>query len=163
MSTPRRHVFISHRFVDDDSVGRLTQMLSRGGWDVRNSSIRVKEANQRRIDSGQVADRTLERVLRRKITWAQTVIVVVGNSTHASRWVQYEIEQAHRQGKAIVGVYARGCTDAQLPEALERYATSIVSWNTDSIMKAVDGGAPTFETPDGDMRPPQSEIRRHTC
>lgn len=163
MPTPRRHVFISHRFVDDNSVERLHDMLSAGGWDVRNSSIRVKAANQQRIDKGLVPDRTLERVLRRKITWAQTVIVVVGNTTHESRWVQYEIEQAHKQGKTIVGVYARGCTDAQLPEALERYATSIVSWNTDSIMSAIDGGAPTFQTPDGDMRSPQSELRRHTC
>lgn len=163
MSTSRRHVFISHRFVDDDSVARLTDMLSRGGWDIRNSSIRVKKANQQRLDSGRVADRTLERVLRRKITWAQTVIVVVGTSTHSSRWVQYEIEQAHKQGKTIVGVYARGCTDAQLPEALERYATSIVAWNTDAIMSAVDGGAPTFQTPDGDARSPQSDTKRHTC
>lgn len=138
-------------------------MFSRHGWDVRNSSIRVKDANQKRLDSGQVSDCTLERVLRRKITWAQCVIVVIGNSTHTSRWVQYEVEQAHKQGKTIVGVYARGCADAKLPDGLRRYATSIVSWNTDSIMRAVDGGIPTFQTPGGDALPPQSEFERQTC
>lgn len=163
MSTPRRHVFISHRFVDDGSVENLTGMLSRGGWDVRNSSIRVKEANQQRLERGQVADRTLERLLRRKISWSQTALVIVGTSTHASRWVQYEIEEAHRQGKAIVGVYARGCTDVQIPEALERYATSIVAWNTSSIMAAIDGTKPIFQTAGGDEREPQSDVARRTC
>lgn len=163
MSTDRRHVFISHHFADDDSVDKLTGMLSRGGWDVRNSSIRLKAANQQRLDGGEISDQVLRRLLRRKISWAQTIIVVVGENTHARPWVQYEIEEAYRQGKAIVGVYARGCTNAPLPEALERYATSIVAWNTDSIMTAVDGGAPVFQAPNGDERLPQGNMTRQTC
>jgi hypothetical protein len=163
MSASRRHVFISHRFVDDDSVDRLTGLLSRGGWDVRNSSIRLKQANIDRKNNGQVSDRALERVLRRKITWAQSVIVVIGSTTSDSRWVKYEITEAHKQGKKIVGVYARGCTDAKVPAELESYATSIVAWNTNAIMQALDGSAPAFQTPDGAPRAPRSNVERSVC
>ena len=44
--TSRRHVFISHHHADDAGVTDLTSLLSKKGYDIRNSSIRVKPANQ---------------------------------------------------------------------------------------------------------------------
>lgn len=38
----RQHLFISHHHKDDAEVSKLTTMLNDRGWDVRNSSIRVK-------------------------------------------------------------------------------------------------------------------------
>ena len=49
----RRHVFISHHFADDTEVDKLTALLQRTGYDVRNSSIRAKAANQRRLERGE--------------------------------------------------------------------------------------------------------------
>jgi hypothetical protein len=89
-----------------------------------------------------------------KISWAGTVVVLVGRHTHERPWVNWEIEQANRQGKRIVGVYVRGGTEADLPGALEKYGSSIVGWNTDSIMGAVDGSKNEFQTPDGGARAP---------
>lgn len=106
---PRRHVFISHHHADDSRVDQLTDMLSRAGNDVRNSSVRMKPANQRRFDEGRVSDEAIRRVLRMKISWSSTVVVLVGKETHTRPWVNWEIEQAHKQGKRIVGVYERGC------------------------------------------------------
>src|ERR1017187_2592713 len=103
-----RHVFISHHHADDAEVDKLTELLTRSGHDIRNSSIRAKPANQRRLDRGQVKDETIRRLLRMKISWASTVVVLIGKDTHKRPWVDWEIEQAHRQGKRIVGVYIRG-------------------------------------------------------
>ena len=38
----RRHIFISHHHADDKKVDQLTDLLARGGSDVRNSSVRMK-------------------------------------------------------------------------------------------------------------------------
>ncbi len=73
----RRHVFISHHHADDSRVDQLTNLLSRAGNDVRNSSVRMKPANQRRFDEGRVSDDTIRRLLRMKISWASTVVVLV--------------------------------------------------------------------------------------
>jgi MTH538 TIR-like domain (DUF1863) len=148
----RRHVFISHHHADDAKVDQLTDLLGRGGNDVRNSSVRMKPANQRRMEEGRVKDETIRRLLRMRISWATTVVVLIGNETHSRRWVNWEIEEAKRQGKRIVGVYAYGGTDAQKPEALERYASTIVAWNTDSIVDAIEGTDNRFENSDGTAR-----------
>jgi hypothetical protein len=153
-NTKRRHIFISHHHADDAEVEKLTDLLTRRGYDIRNSSIRAKPANQQRLDRGQVSDETIRRLLRMKISWASTAVVLIGEDTHARPWVNWEIEQANKQGKRIVGVYVRGGTDADKPPALEQYASAIVGWNSDKIMDAIDGVDNPFENPDGTQRPP---------
>jgi hypothetical protein len=143
--TKRRHVFISHHHADDTEVDKLTDLLQRRGYDIRNSSIRAKPANQQRLERGEVKDETIRRLLRMKISWASTVVVLVGEQTHTRQWVTWEIEQAHKQGKRIVGVYVQGGTDANKPAALEQYASAIVGWNSGSIIDAIDGTENPFE------------------
>lgn len=162
-SSSRRHVFISHHHADDAEVDNLAELLKRAGFDIRNSSIRAKPANQRRLDRGEVKVETIQRLLRMKISWASRVIVLIGKETHARPWVNWEIEQAHKQGKAIVGVYARGGTAADVPPAVEKYATAIVGWNSSSIMSAVDGASSCFENPDGTPRAPVHSSTSTNC
>lgn len=149
----RRHVFISHHHADDAEVTKLSDLLSKRGYDIRNSSIRAKPANQRRLEQGLVKEETIRRLLRMKISWATAVVVLVGKNTHERRWVNWEIEQANRQGKRIVGVYVRGGTEADLPTALEKYASAIAAWNTEAVMDAIDGKDHPFQNPDGSTRP----------
>lgn len=159
----RRHVFISHHHADDTHVDRLTDMLGRKGHDIRNSSIRAKPANRERLDRGLVADNTIKRLLRMKMAWAGTVIVLIGRNTHQRPWVNWEIETASRLGKRIVGVYARGGTEADKPEAFERHGDALVAWNSDSLMAAVDGTDSPFQTPDGNVRAPQRDAVTSRC
>jgi len=148
----RRHVFISHHHADDNKVDQLTDLLNKTGSDVRNSSVRMKPANQRRMDEGRVKDETIRRLLRMKISWASTVVVLIGKDTHTRPWVDWEITQAAKQGKRIVGVYAYGGTDAEKPAALERYGSAVVAWNTDSIIDAIEGKSNQFQNSDGTTR-----------
>jgi hypothetical protein len=159
----RRHIFISHHHADDAEVDKLTSLLSRSGHDIRNSSIRAKPANQRRLDQGLVSDETIGRLLRRKISWAGTVVVLIGKETHSRPWVKWEIEQANKQGKRIVGVYIRGGTEIDKPAALEKYASSIVSWNSKSVIAAIDGTENPFQNPDGSPRQPTHTRKSGTC
>jgi hypothetical protein len=152
----RRHVFISHHHADDAEVDNLTRLLTKHGNDIRNSSIRAKPANQARLDRGEVKDETIRRLLRLKISWAGTVVVLVGKHTHSRPWVEWEVNEANRQGKRIVGVYVQGATHAHLPAALEKYASAIVGWNSGAIVDAIEGATNPFEQPDGSPRPPGS-------
>lgn len=143
------NVFISHHHKDDVHVDKLTSLLAKKGYSIRNSSIRAKPANQKRLDKGLVKDSTIRRLLRMKMSWAGKVVVLVGTETHKRPWVDWEIREAHRQGKDIVGVYEHGLKDkVEVPPALEKYATSTVGWDSGSIIDAI-GGKPTFQNPDG--------------
>ena len=150
MSTNKtKNVFISHHHKDDAQVDNLSNLLRNNGYDIRNSSIRAKPANQRRLDRGLVKDATIKRLLRMKISWAGSVIVLVGKETHSRPWVNWEIEQAHKQGKNIVGVYERGLKDkVDIPPALDKYQTSQVGWDSGKIIDAIEGN-PVFENPNG--------------
>ena len=164
MDTSRRHVFISHHHGDDEHVTKMTSLLKRGGYDIRNSSIRAKPANQRRIDQGLVSDQTIKRLLRMKMSWASTVVVLIGKETHARPWVNWEIEQAHRLGKRIVGVFTQGGTQEDIPPAFEKYGSDLVNWNTESIITAIDGTREgPFQDPDGTPRTPPSPPTTINC
>jgi hypothetical protein len=159
----RRHVFISHHHQDDAHVTELTALLSRNGYDIRNSSIRAKPANQQRLDRGQVSDQTIKRLLRMKISWSSTVVVLIGSETHSRPWVNWEIEQANRVGKRIVGVFTHGGKNADIPPAFEKYGSALVGWNTERIIAAIDGRENNFENPDGSPREPVNYAARSVC
>lgn len=159
----RRHVFISHHHADDEFVEKLTGILGRRGYEIRNSSIRAKPANQRRLDEGRISEATLKRLLRMKMSWASTVIVLIGERTHTRPWVNWEIEQAKRLGKRIVGVYARGGGEAEIPPALKDYGDAIRGWNSDSIIAAIEGSDSSFERPDGSSMPPMHLASTSRC
>ncbi|SDU35892.1 TIR domain-containing protein [Nitrosomonas ureae] len=148
-----KNVFVSHHHKDDASVDGLTGILSKKGYHLRNSSIRVKPANQKRLDQKKISDRTIERLLRMKMRWASQVIVVIGKETHTRSWVDWEIKAAHQLGKPIIGVYENGLKDqVEIPTNLRKYATSIVGWRGDSIIDALSGKS-LFQNPDGTPSP----------
>lgn len=159
----RRHLFISHHHKDDALVDKFTSLLGGKGWDVRNSSIRAKPANDERLKNGLVKDAVLKRLLRMKVSWASTVVVLIGEKTHTRPWVNWEIDQAHAQGKTIVGVFEQGGKDADVPKSLEKYASAIVGWNASSIQRAIDNGERFFESSDGSIRKPVNGSARISC
>lgn len=158
----RRHLFISHHHQDDEHVTSLTNLLSKKGYDVRNSSVRMKPENQRRMDEKKVSNAVIERILRMKISWAGTVVVLIGKDTHTRPWVDWEIRKANEQGKRIVGVYLRGGTEADVPPSLESYASAIVGWNGENILRAIDG-TNNFENPDGTSRDAPNDGKTTNC
>ena len=150
----RKHVFISHHHEDDGHVTRLTDLLARHDYEIRNSSIRAKPANQRRLKQGLVSDAAIKRLLRMKMVWASTVVVLIGEGTHSREWVNWEVAEANALGKRIVGVYAHGGTESDVPAALEDFGSTLVAWNAEAIIEAIEGGDNLFQDPGGASRQP---------
>lgn len=159
----RRHVFISHHHADDAQVSGLTNLLARNGYEIRNSSIRAKPANQRRLAEKRVSDRTIKRLLRMKMAWASTVVVLIGKETHKRPWVDWEIDKAKELGKSIVGVYERGGTENDIPAAFNNYGDALVAWNSANVIDAIEGRCDPFERPDGAERDPSGGQPRSSC
>lgn len=148
-----KNVFISHHHKDDASVDGIAAMVAGKGYQLRNSSIRVKPENQKRLDQKKVSDETIKRLLRMKMRWASQVIVVIGKETHKRPWVNWEIETAWKLGKPVIGVYENGLKgEVEIPENLKKYSTSIVGWRSDSVISALEGNS-QFENPDGTPSP----------
>ena len=84
-----------------------------------------------------------------RIHWAGTFICLVGHKTHTRDWVNWEIAQANKKGKRIVGVFVHGAGSADIPENLKKYGDAMVTWRSDKIIDAIEGKNSAMENPDG--------------
>ena len=129
-----RNVFIPHTHEDDEGVKRLKSLLELHGMTCRNGSITLDKFN-----GAQNEDYIKYQILAPRIRWAGAIVVYVSPDTQYSKYVNWEIEYAHKQGKRIVGVWEWGERGCDLPDALDRYADAIVGWNGDHIIEAIEG------------------------
>lgn len=156
----KHNVFISHHGKDDEHVQRLKQRLINNGYLIRNSSIDSTKHRDVRPP-----DNVITRLLRKGINWAGTFICLVGKDTHTRPWVNYEIRQAHLQGKRIVGVYTHGSANGvELPEALKKYGGPVLGWNSlEKLGDIIQGINVPNEKPDGNPNTPIYQITRVAC
>jgi MTH538 TIR-like domain (DUF1863) len=151
------NVFISHIHEDDAGLQKLKDLLGSHGRQLRDASIDSSSPNNAKSH-----DYIKYSVLAPQIDWAGTFLVYITPGTKNSEWVNWEIEYAESCGKRIVGVWAHGHSDCEIPEALNKYADAIVGWNGSQIIDAIDGKIDGWEKSDGSPFP-QRPIKRHGC
>jgi len=66
---------------------------------------------------------------------ANVVIILGGMYVAYSEWIDYEIDEAVRMGKPIIGVRPWG--QERMPQKIQDVANKIVGWNRESIIQAV--------------------------
>ena len=150
------NLFISHRHEDDALVTGLKNLLKDKGVTIRDASITSDSPNQ-----AHNPDYIKTEILAPGIRWAGTLVVLITPDTKNHDWVDWEIEYANKHDKRIIGVWALGSADCEVPEPLEKYADAIVGWNSQSILEAINGSR-TFEDSDGRPRLPQP-VKRIGC
>lgn len=158
-----KNVFISHYSKDDEHVQRLKSRLLEQGFKLKNSSIdSTKRNRQNRIISGEA----IKRLLRLRIRWAGTFICLIGKETHTRPWVDYEIKQAHKVGKKIIGVYTHGAKkDAPLPANFINFGGERFGWNSvDKIIDAIGNNTSyDWENPDSSVSRPLFNVKNVKC
>lgn len=129
-----KHIFVSHYHTDAEKIEKLKSLLAKHGMKMKDSSIyEAKNPNNAHNEE------YIKSLIRPKIDWAGTMIVLVGNNTSKSKYVNWEIEHAAREGKRIVGVYLPGESDSKLPDALIKYGNSLQKWDGKSIISGING------------------------
>lgn len=151
------NVFIPHIHADDDLLPKLRELAERAGCTVRDSSINSSNPN-----NATDPDYIKREYLKPGIEWAGTVVVLITPSTKESDWVNWEIEYAQSLGKRIVGIYAHGAADCDVPDALEKYADAIVGWQSQRVADAISGECNNWESATGEIRPDRT-LTRYSC
>ena len=141
-----RNVFISHRHEDDAGLAELKKLVARHGISCCDYSMIADNPNNAHSEQYVKSE-----ILAPRIRQAGCLLVYVSDRTRHSEWVDWEIDYAHKLGKRIVGVWARGDQDCEKPEALERHGDAVVGWNGESIVDAINGDSDAWFNPDGSM------------
>jgi hypothetical protein len=152
-----KNVFISHIHEDDEGLGKLKDLVSDAGLSIRDGSINSTNPN-----NANSPEYIKSEILAPQIRWASTLVVYITPETKNSDWVNWEIEYAENQGKRIVGVYAHGANECDIPEALEKYADAMCGWNGEGVVEAIQGKNNEWHGPSGQVRDPRP-IRRYGC
>lgn len=155
-----KNIFISHYHKDDGHVQRLKQRLKTSGYDVRNSSV-----DSTKYQNIKPSTKYIQRHLSRCVRWSGTFICLIGEKTYSRPWVNYEIQQAHKFGKKIVGIYKYGCNDnVELPKSFKKYGETLIGWNSiDKLGDILDNKVTPFETPSGSQPVPLFNLTRINC
>lgn len=157
MAEEIHNIFISHINEDDEELTNMKSLLETSGFRVRDSSINSANPNEAHdpdyIKSG---------ILAPRIRWAGVLVVLISPQTRDSEWVNWEIGYANGLGKRIVGVWAHGANECDVPEALELYADAVVGWQAERIKNAICGEINNWETSSGVLRLERA-IARHAC
>lgn len=157
MAGKEKNVFISHYNKDDEHIANLKNLLQKKGYTIKNSSIDSTKPNEAQNPE------YIKSLLRSRIAWAGTTIVLIGSKTHTREWVNYEIDQSAKSGNRIVGIYIQGDTGSKIPSSFDKYGDSLVGWNSDHIIDAIEGTCNNFENPDGTLREGPFTSSRGNC
>ena len=152
-----KNVFVSHYKKDEEHIQKLKELLSSKGYEIKNSSIDSTKSNDASNPE------YIKQLLRDRISWAGKFICLIGPHTHEREWVDWEIEQAHKQGKEIIGVYINGACDCDVPESFDKYGDSLVGWTSSKIIDALEGKINNYENPDGSQRLSKCSPIRSQC
>lgn len=157
MTADIKNVFVSHVHEDDSVLPELKDLLSRRGYEIRDSSIDSSRPNEAKDP-----DYIKSQILAPRIQWAGCIIVLISPDTHTSDWVDWEIEYAAKQGKRVIGVFVRGAQDSDVPRNLDVYADDVHGWSGPSIIDAIEGKTNDWINADGTVRPART-IARYKC
>ena len=139
-----KNVFVSHYHEDEDSIKQFKDLLS-DDYCIKNYSVTSEKYNNA------TNEEYIKSLLRPLINQSSTLICLIGPETHDSKWVDWEIREAEKLDRQIIGVYIQGAKDSDIPPALEEFADAIVGWNTENIENAL-GGESIFVNSDGSPR-----------
>lgn len=156
----KKNVFISHIHEDDDLLPELKQLASNAGMEVRDYSITSEKPND-----AHNPEYIKRKILAPQIDMASTLVVLMTHNTAESDYVNWEIRYAVEHDKRVVGVFARGCTDADIPEELRNCGdAAIVGWRSERVVAAINGDIADWDDPvSGEPRTPEWRIARITC
>lgn len=123
------HIFISHAWHRNEHYDTVEKWIKDSGISWKNYSVPKEDP----LHSGNKAK--LREDLTKQIRPTNVVIILCGMYAAYSDWIDYEIDEAVRMGKYIIGVKPWGQT--RVPAKIQENADVIVGWNSNSVINAI--------------------------
>lgn len=129
-SLKTRNLFISHAWSYSDHYNTIV------GWFNNESNFFWKNYSVPSHDACSQSSTTgLKTCLTNQINPAQGIIILAGMYASHSDWIDYEIDEALRMKKTIIGVKPWG--QERTPQKVQDAANILVGWNSASVVQAV--------------------------
>lgn len=125
-----RRLFISHAWSYDYYYNKVIEWFDdEPNFDWANYSVPSHDACSETTKKG------LKECLTRQMRPTNGIIILAGMYAAHSDWIDYEIDEAVRMGKTIIGVRPWG--QERTPQKIQDAADTMVNWQSASIISAV--------------------------
>ncbi len=126
-----RTIFISHAWQYNEHYWKIVEWFNAApNFQWKNCSVPSHDALPDKTSKG------LSDGMTRQITPAQVVIIIGGMYASYSDWIDYEISEAQRMNKTIIGVAPWG--QDRIPQKVQDASICpLVGWNSASVIQAV--------------------------
>ena len=101
----KRQVFFSFRYAYDSWRAAQIRNMGKVSNDSTFSDNDWEEVREKTTDK-------IEKWIDDQLKMRSCIVVLIGEHTQGRKWINYEIEQAWKKGKGIVGIYIHGLKDA---------------------------------------------------
>ena len=129
-SLKTRMLFISHAWAYEEHYNKIVEWFdAEQNFSWKNCSVPSTNALSDKTTAG------LKDGMTRQINPAQGVIILAGMYAAYSDWIEYEIKEAQRLDKIIIGVKPWG--QEKIPTIVQDAAHIMVGWNSASVISAV--------------------------
>ena len=124
------HYFVSHPWTHSDEYETIR------GWLKDAALFRCSDCS---IPVDKALDARTKQELKERITsrirLCNVVIILSGMYVAYREWIQYEIDEAIRMDKPIIGLIPRG--QERIPQYVIDSEATMVHWNSDSLIGAI--------------------------
>ncbi len=127
----KRRVFLSFIGEDKERVAGLRLLIANPNYELEFYDESVRAA----IDSRD-AD-YVKRRIREKITRTSVTVCLVSESTHTSKWVDWELEESDKKGNAIIAMALKGVERAVLPKLIKEKNLPFRAWDPERLNKLI--------------------------
>jgi hypothetical protein len=123
-----RNVFISFHIDDEAQVNLLRAQAKSEDFDIEFRDYSVKEP----------FDEKWKTNCRERIAQTSMVVCMIGEKTAERKAVIWELEEAYRQGKKVIGVRIYRDKNYPIPKPLKDNNAPIVEWNLKEISRRLE-------------------------
>ena len=123
------NLFISHAWKYDADYYKVVSWLDNSDIKYKNYSVPSHDP----LDANNT--KKLKEELTGQISPSSVVIVISGMYAAHSEWIDYEIDEAVRMNKIILGLKPWG--SERIPKKIQDYATEMIGWQSKSLIDAI--------------------------
>jgi len=123
-----KNVFISFNINDEAMVNLMRTQAKNKKYDIEFRDYSVKEPFNEKWKTN----------CRERIAQTSMVICMIGEKTAGREAVNWELEEAYRLGKEVIGVKIYRDKNYPIPKPLRAHNAPIVEWNLKKISKLLD-------------------------
>jgi len=126
--SPQRNVFISFDIDDQGPVNLLRIQAKDDHFPFEFRDYSVKEPFEEKWKTR----------VKERIEQTSAVIVMIGPDTANSKAVDWEIREAHRQNKKVIGVRIHRDQNHPIPAAIQEHGDQVTTWDTKKLATLLD-------------------------